>query len=102
MKTGEIAYFRFMELMRKKDPSIPLVPTLQMDLFWHTHMRNPIQYAADCNFYFGDILEHDDAIPEDKLKDHTKYTKIFGNKNIMKNTRFLLKTRGFSYPLLLS
>jgi len=85
MQTGEHFYFNFMQLMKKREPSIPLVPTLQIDLFWHTHMRNPIQYMADCKLYFGDILEHDDAIPEDKLKSHSEYTNALWKQEFHEN-----------------
>ena len=42
---------------------LPLVPTYQIDLFWHTHiLRSPLQYDADCVLIRGHSFHHDDSL----------------------------------------
>jgi hypothetical protein len=40
-----------------------LVPTLDIDLMWHTHMLFPVQYATDCKQITGiPLINHDDEV----------------------------------------
>jgi hypothetical protein len=59
-------YVSFVKLA-KKDHTI--VPTFDIDLIWHTHMRYPSDYHEFCESLCGFILDHDDAIESSKLKD---------------------------------
>ncbi|PVF98716.1 hypothetical protein CPB86DRAFT_814557 [Serendipita vermifera] len=43
------------------------VPTLEIDLAWHTHQLNIDQYRQDSMMLFGRILQHDDDIPSPEL-----------------------------------
>jgi hypothetical protein len=36
-----------------------LVPTLDVDLIWHTHMLSPLDYRDDCQAILGRVLSHD-------------------------------------------
>lgn len=54
-------YEKFLELHRRH-PQAMLVPTKEIDLIWHTHMRSPREYRARCMQVFGHVLSHDDKI----------------------------------------
>ena len=54
-------YHKFLRLMRKKKKSIPLVPTLDVDLAWHTHQLYPHSYRAYCLEFVGRMVNHDDT-----------------------------------------
>lgn len=36
----------------------PIVPTGDIDLFWHQHILDTRAYAKDCEFVFGEFLHH--------------------------------------------
>jgi hypothetical protein len=55
-------YLRFLQLMKNNNPPI-LVPTLDIDLFWHTHQLNPAAYNAYCRHHIGRPVFHNDSIP---------------------------------------
>merc|ERR1719253_1249755 len=57
MATSVQLYHKFLKLMRH---SAALVPTLAIDLIWHTHMQFPVRYAIDCVAIVGHQVDHDD------------------------------------------
>jgi hypothetical protein len=54
-------YDRFLKLM-KLYPDTMLVPTLDIDLAWHTHQCSPAQYLATTKSLAGRFIDHDDKI----------------------------------------
>tara|TARA_B100001996_G_C18487072_1_gene526103 strand:- start:9 stop:461 length:453 start_codon:yes stop_codon:yes gene_type:complete len=50
-------YRRFLSL-KIAYPSVNLVPTDDIDLIWHTHILDTVNYAADCQKLFGTFLNH--------------------------------------------
>lgn len=59
-------YGRFLGLM-KWHPGTMLVPTLAIDLLWHTHQMFPTRYAKETIALAGRFINHDDNMEEDKL-----------------------------------
>ncbi|KAG8746355.1 hypothetical protein FRC10_005344 [Ceratobasidium sp. 414] len=59
-------YHLFLDLFAH-NPSRPLVPTLLVDLGWHTHMLNAEAYREDSMRLFGRYMNHDDKVEEGKL-----------------------------------
>ena len=53
----EIAYKRFLFLSVKYSGS-PIIPTLDIDAFWHYHILDTMKYAEDCQNTFGFFLHH--------------------------------------------
>lgn len=59
-------YHKFLLLMNRKTarkrryPN--LVPTLDIDLCWHTHQLFPVPYRAWCTEHLGTAINHDDTI----------------------------------------
>ena len=53
----ETRYKRFLILHLKYRPT-KIVPTKEVDIFWHTHILDTQKYAADCEHVFGYFLHH--------------------------------------------
>ncbi|MDP3669632.1 MAG: glycine-rich domain-containing protein-like [Telluria sp.] len=53
----EFEYRRFLYLM-KMHPNEQIVPTVDVDTFWHYHILDTMKYAADCQQAFGYFLHH--------------------------------------------
>lgn len=52
----EILYKRFLFLMVTE--KAPIVPTKEIDIFWHQHILDTRKYAEDCEVTFGYFLHH--------------------------------------------
>ena len=50
-------YKRFL-VLNAKYPESPLVPTHDIDVFWHQHILDTRAYALDCQRIFGRFLHH--------------------------------------------
>ncbi|CAF3514463.1 unnamed protein product [Rotaria sp. Silwood1] len=75
-------YVSFMKLAIKKEM---IVPTFDIDLIWHTHMRYPSQYQTASIALCGFILDHDDAIESNTLtkvykKTAERWKKIYNSE----------------------
>lgn len=60
-------YLRFLRLIKDKGETV--VPTLDIDLCWHTHQLAPVAYEAYCVTYVGRSINHDDTIRADTRSD---------------------------------
>ncbi|GJN69353.1 hypothetical protein PLIIFM63780_000457 [Purpureocillium lilacinum] len=73
-------YGRFLDVVAD-NPGRLVVPTLDVDLAWHTHMLSPKTYAAASIRKTGTLLDHPDKIDEDKLSMAFAWTcKIYAEK----------------------
>ena len=59
-------YARFLELMRRK-PGTMLIPTLDVDLAWHTHQLSHAHYRAAMEERAGRFVDHDDKLGPETL-----------------------------------
>jgi hypothetical protein len=75
-----VDYRKFLNLRKYTPQGIFLVPSVFIDLAWHSHMLTPIQYTTDCMYLAGMVLDHDDSISENVLGDHWKQTNILWRK----------------------
>jgi hypothetical protein len=66
LEEGVANYTKFLKIRCKaKKEKIILVPTYQIDLFWHTHILTSIQqYDDDCLEHVGELLHHDDSLTD--------------------------------------
>ncbi|KAH7128563.1 hypothetical protein B0J11DRAFT_274342 [Dendryphion nanum] len=69
-----VRYDRFMTLF-KAHPKTLLVPTLDIDLIWHTAQCSPKKYEEQCLRLVRRIINHNDALGQVTLKDGFKETK---------------------------
>lgn len=72
MKRLVIKYTRFVTIM--KDSINMAVPTLDVDLAWHTHQLNPLSYLEYTVKQTGQFVDHDDKVAETKLTDAFAWT----------------------------
>ncbi|KAI0049887.1 hypothetical protein FA95DRAFT_1488384 [Auriscalpium vulgare] len=63
---ANVRYHAFLDLMSSL-PSSFLVPTLDIDLVWHTHQLTGPCYQRDCKAYVGRYVNHDDKVEETHL-----------------------------------
>ncbi|KAK0207148.1 hypothetical protein DFS33DRAFT_1423132 [Desarmillaria ectypa] len=59
-------YHAFLDLM-SSSPAGFFVPTLDIDLVWHTHQLMARQYSSDCLEYIRRFADHDDKVAENRL-----------------------------------
>jgi hypothetical protein len=66
LEEGVENYTKFLKLKQKAwERQIILVPTYQIDLFWHTHILSSVSnYDADCKAISGGTLHHDDSLTD--------------------------------------
>ncbi len=58
-------YKNYLFLIKKYLP-MPLVPTREIDEFWHNHILYTRNYLKDCLHIFGHYLHHDPASPNEE------------------------------------
>ncbi|KAI0272599.1 hypothetical protein BC834DRAFT_355152 [Gloeopeniophorella convolvens] len=59
-------YHAFLDLMWSS-PGTLFVPTLDVDLVWHTHQLYGDRYCTECLSYVGRFIDHDDQVEETVL-----------------------------------
>jgi hypothetical protein len=91
----------YVSFIKLAQPGKNIVPTFDIDLIWHTHMRYPSAYHAASIDLCGYILDHNDSIPKNILENtYTEtatrwaltYKSEYGYSpdwNHLKNTRYL-------------
>jgi hypothetical protein len=61
-------YHKFLFLIsRVSKKKIALVPTLDIDLSWHTHQLSAVSYRDWCIKHFGIAVNHDDTVGKESL-----------------------------------
>ncbi|KAK7535314.1 uncharacterized protein J3D65DRAFT_630820 [Phyllosticta citribraziliensis] len=78
-----LCYHRFL-LLFALHPAATLVPTLLIDVAWHTALCSPARYAATSRAFAGRFINHDDAIDDDARGDAWRdtqalYKQAFGD-----------------------
>lgn len=68
-----LKYARFMSIMRT-NPRKMAVPTLDVDLAWHTHQLSARAYYVFCIERMGRLIDHDDKIDETRLNNSFEWT----------------------------
>jgi len=71
-------------LLQKKHSKTPLVPTRQIDEFWHNHILYTKNYSRDCMKIFGYYLHHE---PASKTEDTDQLV-----NNFLKTKQLYLET----------
>lgn len=68
-----VKYTRFLRMMRLNQTKM-FVPTLDIDLAWHTHQLSPSSYYKACTLGNARFIDHDDKVREDKLGEAFEFT----------------------------
>ncbi|KAJ3524928.1 hypothetical protein NM208_g11858 [Fusarium decemcellulare] len=66
-------YERFMKIMASYERKL-VVPTLDVDLAWHTHQLSPLAYYDHTTHVTKKFIRHDDKVEDDKLSDGFEFT----------------------------
>ncbi|KAH9483132.1 Glycine-rich domain-containing protein 1 [Psilocybe cubensis] len=61
LQHGLARYHAFLDLMSSSPVSF-FVPTLDIDLIWHTHQLQPEKYEKDGKQYLAKFIDHDDKV----------------------------------------
>lgn len=73
-------YHKFLRLMCKKSKiagkHTPLVPTLDVDLAWHTHQLFPHSYRDYCLAFVGRPINHDDTVEKNVIEGGLRKTSL--------------------------
>lgn len=51
-------YYRFMQLKATHSSDVLLIPTLDIEIVWQTHLLRPEMYKADCRRLFRRVIDH--------------------------------------------
>ncbi|RGP81218.1 hypothetical protein FLONG3_600, partial [Fusarium longipes] len=68
-----VKYKRFIKILSKNPRSV-VVPTLDIDLAWHTHQLSPLAYYHYTTRKASMFVRHDDKIEDNKLNDGFEWT----------------------------
>lgn len=74
IRKARVRYNNFLHLF-KLYPTTMFVPTLDIDLIWHTHQCSQWQYAAATKELAGKFVNHDDSIVQGRLDSGLQDTK---------------------------
>jgi len=75
-KACEQLYKRFLWLLVKY-PVTPLVPTKDIDEFWHNHILHTKRYAGDCQAMAGRYIHHHPSdLEQDDLNELVKQFEV--------------------------
>jgi len=73
-------YYQFLLLMKRKSKitgkHVPLVPTLDIDLAWHTHQLFPQAYHRYCVEHVGRQIDHDDSLEKNVIVSGLRSTSL--------------------------
>lgn len=50
-------YYRFLQL-KSSNPNLLLIPTLDIEMIWQTHLLRPQMYQTDCMRLFHRVIDH--------------------------------------------
>jgi hypothetical protein len=68
-------WYKCFMLLWAKYPNAKIVPTADIDEFWHCHILDTRQYARDCENLFGRFIHHQPSFGpgnEEQIAEHRK------------------------------
>lgn len=71
---SSVRYERFFHLLSASDYKQMLVPTLDIDLVWHTHQLSMVYYFEACLSAKCGVIDHDDKIAKGRIDDSFEKT----------------------------
>lgn len=79
---SSVRYDRYFQLMTMNKKNQIVVPTLDIDMFWHTHMLSMFYYLEKCTSSKARmIIDHNDKIEESRLSlNFEKTAKLYNDK----------------------
>jgi Glycine-rich domain-containing protein-like len=83
LSNATVRYHKFLLLMKRVKNvkrKVALVPTLDIDLCWHTHQLQAPSYRKWCVEHLGAAINHDDTVGKDTLDTGLKETNAAWSK----------------------
>jgi hypothetical protein len=82
---------------KKEAKKVALVPTLDIDLCWHTHQIFATSYRVWCVEHLGEAINHDDTVGKESLDSGLKETNAAWEKAYRESytNDSSLKVKGF-------
>ncbi|CAF3913285.1 unnamed protein product [Rotaria sordida] len=74
-------YYRFMQLKAYHSPNLFLIPTLDIEIVWQTHLLRPEIYDNDCLRLFHRVIDHSFII--NHIQQYYKEQAFFGYMSII-------------------
>ncbi len=70
-------YRNYLFLVKKYGEKVNLIPSSDIDEFWHNHILDTQNYVSDCNAIFGNYLHHYPYFGNDGISDKNDVKNAF-------------------------
>jgi hypothetical protein len=87
IESTEAGYRQFLKLAAKY-PDAPIVPSKEVDEFWHMHILDTQRYGADCERIFGYMIHHDPYSGIDGEADEARHLALAAASNELSAREF--------------
>ncbi len=89
-------YRQFLFLTEVVGDSISVVPTTDIDRFWHAHILDTTKYAVDCDAMFGHFLHHFPYLGMRSAEDQERLRRSFVATGNLFGEHFGVKPHGYA------
>lgn len=97
VKQAELLYRHFL-VLHALHPNEDLVPTKQIDAFWHQHILDTRKYEQDCEYLFGSFLHHDPYFGINGKEDRRRNELAFEWTKVLWQSAFGVSLLGVANP----
>ncbi|WP_206957014.1 glycine-rich domain-containing protein [Trinickia acidisoli] len=87
VERAEAGYRQFLKLAAKH-PDAPIVPSEEVDEFWHMHILDTQRYSADCERIFGYMIHHNPYIGINGAEDEARLFALAAASNELAEHEF--------------
>ena len=96
VERAEAGYRQFLKLAAKY-PDAPIVPSEEVDEFWHMHILDTQRYGADCERIFGYMIHHDPYSGLDGVEDEARHFALAAKSDELAEREFGVRNDGTAY-----
>lgn len=96
IERAEAGYRQFLKLAAKY-PDAPIVPSEEVDEFWHMHILDTQRYGADCERIFGYMIHHDPYSGLDGVEDEARHFALAAKSDALAEREFGVRNDGTAY-----
>lgn len=94
-------YYKFLAISANREYIGHIIPNLDIDIYWHSHMINPKEYYEYTNYEFNSLLDHNCIFDTfENCKSNT--LEVWEKEKFNKDIGFCTKCTYLSYDLPLS
>jgi hypothetical protein len=96
VERAEAGYRQFLKLAAKH-PDAPIVPSEEVDEFWHMHILDTQRYGADCERIFGYMIHHDPYSGLDGAEDDARHLALAAESDALADREFGVRGEGAAH-----